>query len=103
MLLCNNGRGYTTFKEAKMAGKGDRMTVSDTLRLAIRACPGSLQEKSRRSGIDAAVLCRFVNGKTLLLETVDRLAAWLGLGLLPTRKPPTPGTPRKTGRPRKAR
>ncbi len=66
-----------------MADKSKRLTVSEALKRAIRACPGSLNEKGRRSGIHPAVMSRFLNGKTLTLETADRLAAWLGLELRP--------------------
>ena len=85
-----------------MAGKGDRLTISDALRLAIRACPGSLNEKGRRSGVDVGLLSRFLNGKMLTTWTVDRLSAWLGLELRQIGKPPTL-PPMKRGRPRKAR
>ena len=100
MLQERNGRGYDTPRKAIMAGKSDRTTVSEALRRAIRACPGSLNEKARRSGVDVGLLSRFLNGKMLTTWTVYRLAAWLGLELLATRKPPTL-PPMKRGRPRK--
>ena len=59
-----------------------RMTVSDSLRLAVRrkleGSRISLAELARRCEVDVGQLSRFLNGKrSLTLDSVDRLARYI--------------------------
>ena len=54
--------------------------LSDEIRRAIETCGKTRYQISRESGVDAATLCRFVQGKHgLLLDTLDRIAECIGL------------------------
>ncbi len=60
--------------------------ISDALRRAIKASGKSLAEIGRESGVDRAVLSRFVRGKrTLTTPAVDKLAWYFGLRLTKAR------------------
>lgn len=62
-------------------------TLTDKLRAAILAYPSRYQ-LARESGVQAAALSRFVNGKaTLTLGTLDALAPFLGLDLVAKPRP----------------
>jgi plasmid maintenance system antidote protein VapI len=68
-------------------------TLSDRLRQAIQSAEQSRYEIGLAVGVAQSVLSRFVAGKrSITLDTADRLAAYLGLSLLPT-----PTTARKAG------
>ncbi len=54
------------------------------LRAAIESCGQTLYAISQASGISAPILQRFMNGdRGITLETAGKLAAYLGLSLLP--------------------
>ena len=62
-----------------MARKAARPTLSSVLQREISTCGVSLRQTARDSGVDMAVLSRFVNGeRTITLETADRLAGHFG-------------------------
>ena len=64
-------------------GAGD-MPLARQLQGAIAATGQSLYSIAQASGVAAPVLQRFVNGERgITLETAGKLAAYLGLGLLP--------------------
>ncbi len=59
-----------------------RRTLADQLKLAVAATGKSISAVARESGVPQPVLHRFVTGERgLLLDTADRLAAYLGLEL----------------------
>jgi DNA-binding Xre family transcriptional regulator len=62
-----------------------RVTVSEQLRRAVEQAPVSRYAISKGTGIDQAVLSKFVRGerKGLSMETVDALCDYLGLRLVP--------------------
>jgi ribosome-binding protein aMBF1 (putative translation factor) len=66
------------------------MKVTEQLRRAIVNSPKSRNQLSKKTGIDPAVLHRFVHGQRgLSQDSIDKLAAVLGLELKakrPTRK-----------------
>jgi hypothetical protein len=68
-------------------GSGD-MPLARQLKAAIAATGQSLYSIAQASGVAAPVLQRFVNGQRgITLETAGKVAAYLGLSLLPeTRK-----------------
>lgn len=65
-----------------------KLPLARQLQGAIAATGQSLYSIAQASGVAAPVLQRFVNGERgITLETAGKLAAYLGLGLLPeTRK-----------------
>jgi hypothetical protein len=64
-------------------GSGD-VPLARQLQAAIAATGQSLYSIAQASGVAAPVLQRFVNGERgITLETAGKLAAYLGLGLLP--------------------
>ena len=65
------------------------MAVSDQLREAIKGY-GTVYAVARDSGVDQAVLGRFMRGeRSLYLETADRLCEFFGMRLTrPTTRPP---------------
>jgi len=53
---------------------------SDEVRTAIESCGMSRYRISRETGIDAAILCRFVHGQVgLSMASLDKLAPCIGL------------------------
>lgn len=61
-------------------------TVSGALRRAIAESPGSRYRIAKETGVSEAALSRFMSGERgLALPAVDKLAAFLGLALLPVR------------------
>jgi transcriptional regulator with XRE-family HTH domain len=63
-------------------------TVSEQLRQAIANAPMNRHQIAEKTGIADSVLSRFVRGERgLTLESVDKLAAYFGLELLPSHKP----------------
>jgi transcriptional regulator with XRE-family HTH domain len=69
-------------------GDGRVELVSDQLRAAIAAAPVSRYRIARDTGVHESALSRFVRGERLLdLSSVDKLAAYLGLGLVPLATP----------------
>jgi plasmid maintenance system antidote protein VapI len=57
-----------------------RQTLADQLKRAVAATGKSVSAVARESGVPQPVLHRFVTGERgLLLDTADRLAAYLGL------------------------
>ncbi len=76
-------------------------TLTDVLREAIQRCGLTLYRIGKATGIDPANLGRFVRGElSIRLDKADRLAAYLGLRLVPDpgAKPPEP-TPENLARP----
>jgi len=66
---------------------GKRNPVSTSLRAAIQECGLTLYRLAKESGVDAAVLGRFVkNERDLNLQTADRICNALGLELRPTKR-----------------
>ncbi len=63
------------------------MTVSKTIREAVKSSGIELNELTRRTGVPTSVLSRLVTGKTVPSgATIDALADYYGLTLQPTRK-----------------
>ena len=64
---------------------------SDEIRAAVQNCGKTRYRIAKETGIDAAALCRFVQGKMgLTTDTLDKLTEYLGLRIV-------------TGKPRKGR
>ena len=62
--------------------------VTDQLREAIISAPVSRYQLCRQTGLDKALLSRFVHRKAgLAMESIDLLCAALGLELRPVRRP----------------
>ena len=62
--------------------------ISDQLRRAISKSGETYYALAQRTGVDAVVISRFVNGeRDLRLETAAKLAAGLGLELLQRKRP----------------
>ena len=62
--------------------------LSDQVRQAIETCGKTRYQIAKESGVDAATLCRFVQGRHgLSMETLDRIAECLGLRLVAEGKP----------------
>ena len=66
---------------------------SDQLRRAIETAPVSRYAIHKATGIDQAILSKFVRGERmgLSMETVDALCFYLGLKLVPETKPEKKG------------
>jgi transcriptional regulator with XRE-family HTH domain len=61
--------------------------ISDQLRAAIEAAGESRYEISKQTGINQSILSRFVRGETNLDGVnIDKLAAHLGLQLVPAKQ-----------------
>ncbi|MDY0170870.1 MAG: helix-turn-helix domain-containing protein [Thermoguttaceae bacterium] len=79
------------------------MEPSEALRQAIETCGRSRYRLSKETGIDPAVLCRFVHRQAgLSLDSIDALAAALGLELRPV-KPARATKPKRTTKPKQKR
>jgi transcriptional regulator with XRE-family HTH domain len=66
-------------------------SLTDQLRGIIEDCGVSRYEICKQTGVDKAALSRFVSGeRSLTLEAVDRMAAFLGLKLTGKRKAKRP-------------
>ncbi len=53
---------------------------SDEIRAAVETCGKTRYRIAKETGIDAAVLCRFVQGQVgLSMDTLDKLAECIGL------------------------
>jgi transcriptional regulator with XRE-family HTH domain len=64
--------------------KGGKLTVSATLRQAIRDSGKTLYRVAKDSGVPYATLHRFMHGKTeVSMASLDKLCAYLGLTLTP--------------------
>jgi transcriptional regulator with XRE-family HTH domain len=64
-----------------------RSTISEQLKAAILAASESRYRIAQETGVTEAALSRFVNGKRLLdLSSVDKLASYLRLELVPAKK-----------------
>ena len=70
-----------------------RTKFSEQLRKAIEQAPVSRYAIHKATGIDQAVLSKFVRGERtgLSMETVDALCDYLGLKLVPEKKPEKKG------------
>lgn len=55
------------------------MKLSDTLRNEIKTCGISRYRISEETGIDAAALCRFLQGGSLKIETVEVLMEYFNI------------------------
>lgn len=65
------------------------LTVSEHLRAAIEAAPVTRYRIAKETGVTQAALSRFVvSGRSLDLASVDKLAAYLGLELVQTKRQP---------------
>jgi len=78
---------------------GKRVKVSEQLRKAVERAPVSRYAIYKATGIDQAVLSKFVRGERmgLSMETVDDLCEYLGLELVAAEKKPEK-KPKKNGR-----
>lgn len=64
----------------------ERMTITEKLRDATRATGQNIKAVSAGSGIDSAVLSRFLAGKhSLTGRNIDKLCAYLQMELQPCR------------------
>ena len=70
------------------------MTLRDELRAAIEASGKSANQIAKESGIDQSTISRFLLGKNPTLDTVEKLAEYFGLALLP-KQPQTKRRPRR--------
>jgi len=62
------------------------LSVSDTIRSAIKTAGVTRYQIAKVTGVSEASLCRFAQGGSLKLETIDKLADYFGLSLLPDPK-----------------
>ena len=62
------------------------LSVSATIREAVEKASVTRYQIAKETGISEATLCRFAQGGSLKLETLDKLAEYFGLGLLPVHK-----------------
>jgi hypothetical protein len=61
---------------------------SDEIRAAVENCGMTRYRISKLTGIDAAVLCRFVQGQVgLSMDSLDKLAECIGLHVQSEQKP----------------
>jgi len=71
--------------------------MSDVLRKAVTATGESVTTVARGAGIPQPVLYRFMTGeRDMRLQTAEKLAAFLGLELCPTPRPPKARKPRRS-------
>jgi len=56
--------------------------LSDILRKEIKTCPESCYRISKNTGVDKAVLSRFMRGGSLKIETVEILLAYFKIDLV---------------------
>lgn len=63
----------------------DAMKPSDALRAAVKNSGQTRYRIARQTGMTESGLSRFVHGGGLNLASLDRLAGYLGLELVPTR------------------
>jgi len=75
------------------------MTVSESLRRAIRARGETHYRISRESGVDTKVIDRFVSGErpNITAQTIDRLCHYLGLELRRKKRRKSAETKQKQG------
>ncbi len=60
--------------------KKRRKKLSDEIRQAIETCGKTRYQIAKETGVDAATLCRFVQGRQgLLMDSLDRIAECIGL------------------------
>ena len=70
------------YHSSGMAKRPALPTLSGVLQQEIVDCGAPMRQIARVSGVDHAVLSRFVNGhRTITLDTADRLAGQLGFVL----------------------
>lgn len=61
---------------------------SDEIRAAVEGCGKTRYRIAKETGIDAAALCRFVQGQVgLSMENLDKLAECIGLHVLTENQP----------------
>ena len=61
-------------------------TLAEKLRHEIETCGKSRYSISMSTGIDEAALCRFIQGGSLKIETVDKLLDYFGYKLVKRKK-----------------
>jgi hypothetical protein len=61
-------------------------TLAEKLRHEIETCGKSRYSISMSTGIDEAALCRFMQGGSLKIETVDKLLNYFGYKLVKKKK-----------------
>lgn len=71
-----------TCKIVSMRLESPSMELSDAIRTAIDDCGMSRYELAKRSGVSQAALSRFMQGKSMTTDLLDRLAGPLGLRLV---------------------
>jgi hypothetical protein len=67
------------------------MTMTETLRKAIKTGGFTRYAIRQATGIDQAALMRFMRGKTITLETADCLAEFFNLRLAPAKEKKSTG------------
>ena len=73
-----------------------KRTFSDDLREAIRRCGKTRYRISQDTGVSEAVLCKFMQGQRgMLLPSIDKLYAYLGLRLVSEDQSERKGTKKK--------
>jgi transcriptional regulator with XRE-family HTH domain len=90
-----------TCNNDSMSKSKPKPTMTDVLKAAIEQCGVTRYRIAKDTGIDEAALMRFVRGEmSVRLDKADKLAAYLGLRLVPDpdAKPPEP-TPENLARP----
>jgi transcriptional regulator with XRE-family HTH domain len=69
-----------------MAGMSKGGAVSARLRTAIKAATVSRYRIAKETGVNESALSRFVAGRSLDLTSADKLAAFLGLELVASKR-----------------
>lgn len=83
-----------------MSKRKSSSSIAETLRAAMRQSDCTMYRIAKGTGIDQCTLRRFARGASVRLDKADRLAAYLGLMLVPDPEavPPEP-TPANRARP----
>jgi hypothetical protein len=69
-----------------MANKRDRSKLVETIRRALVSSHKSRYLVGKESGVSPAALCRFVQGKGLKVESLERVAESLGLEIIAVKR-----------------
>jgi transcriptional regulator with XRE-family HTH domain len=70
-----------------MSQKINKIDIANKLRKALESRTESLNAIAELSGVDVAALCRFKQGGSLKIESVEKLAGFLGFTLTKDTKP----------------
>lgn len=73
-----------------MAKSKPSLTVSEAIRAAVQASELSMRQIAEQSGVDHAVISRFMSGdRDLRLASADKLVTALGISILRLEEKPT--------------